>query len=342
MFDHTVPAAHRSPVIRLVHAAVAGVAAVAAIGAFAAMSQAADAAYPEKTIRIVVGAPAGGTSDLLARLLAEDLGKQLGQTVIVDNKPGAAGMLGAQDVLKSPRDGHTLLVAPSALVSEIPHALKLPIDPAKEFRPLVDLGRTGLLFVAAPGVTATTLKDAVAYVKANAGKTSYASYSAGTVSHTLGVIFNRQFGTDMTHAPYRGSPPALADLAGNHVQFMFDGPATSIPQIKGGKIKALATTAPTRLTALPDVPTFAELGAPELTETAWIGLWVTPDVPTAVQTTLREATIKIWAQPALRQKLLTLGFDMPPASTPEELIRALQIASDKQAATLRAIGFKPE
>lgn len=313
--------------------------------AFAAVALAphvAHAAFPDKTIRVVVGAPAGGTSDLLARLLAEDLGKQLGQTVIVDNKPGAAGMLGAQEVLKSPRDGHTLLVAPSALVSEIPHALKLPIDPAKEFKPLADLGRTGLLFVTAPGVAAASLKDAVAYIKANPGKTSYASYSAGTVSHTLGVVFNKQFGTDMTHAPYRGSPPALADLAGNHVQFMFDGPATSIPQIKGGKIKVLATTAPTRLSVLPDVPTFAELGAPELTETAWIGLWVTPDVPAAVQTTLRDATLKAWAQPALRQKLLALGFDMPPAATPEELTRALQVASDKQAATLRAIGFKPE
>lgn len=338
-FATTKPAPRRSRFRRFVLNALAG---VASVGTVLLATQAAHAAFPEKTIRVVVGAPPGGTSDLLARLLAEDLGKQLGQTVIVDNKPGAAGMLGAQEVLKSPRDGHTLLVAPSALVSEIPHALKLPIDPAKEFRPLADLGRTGLLFVTAPGVTASSLKDAVAWIKANPGKTSYASYSAGTVSHTLGVIFNRQFGTDMTHAPYRGSPPALADLAGNHVQFMFDGPATSIPQIKGGKIRVLATTAPTRLSVLPEVPTFAELGAPELTETAWIGLWVTPDVPAAVQTTLRDATLKAWAQPALRQKLLTLGFDMPPASTPEELIRALQIASDKQAATLKAIGFKPE
>lgn len=336
MFAPSKTAPHRPSVRRLILVALAGVA------VFGPSMRAAHAAFPEKALRIVVGAPAGGTSDLLARLLAEDLGKQLGQTVIVDNKPGAAGMLGAQEVLKSPRDGHTLLVAPSALVSEIPHALKLPIDPAKEFKPLADLGRTGLLFVAAPGVTAANLKDAVAYIKANPGKTSYASYSAGTVSHTLGVVFNKQFGTDMTHAPYRGSPPALADLAGNHVQFMFDGPATSIPQIKGGKIKVIATTAPTRLSVLPDVPTFAELGAPALTETAWIGLWVTPDVPAAAQTALRDATLKAWAQPALRQKLLALGFDMPPAATPEELTRALQVASDKQAATLRAIGFKPE
>ena len=270
----------------------------------------AQADWPARPVTVVVPSSPGGSTDAYGRILAQALTEQTKQSFVVENKPGASGAIGAAAVAQAAPDGHTLLVAPSALVSEIPHALKLPIDPAKEFKPLADLGRTGLLFVAAPGVTAANLKDAVAYIKANPGKTSYASYSAGTVSHTLGVVFNKQFGTDMTHAPYRGSPPALADLAGNHVQFMFDGPATSIPQIKGGKIKVIATTAPTRLSVLPDVPTFAELGAPALTETAWIGLWVTPDVPAAAQTALRDATLKAWAQPALRQKLLALGFDL--------------------------------
>ncbi|MDO8447905.1 MAG: tripartite tricarboxylate transporter substrate binding protein [Rhodoferax sp.] len=298
--------------------------------------------FPDKPMRIVVGAPAGGTADILGRVLAEGLSAQLGQPVIVDNKPGAAGILGLQELLKSPRDGHTLMIAVNGLVSEIPHVVKMPVDPLKELRPLAELGRTGLLMVGSPQLSATNVKEAIAYIKANPGKVSYASYSTGTMSHTIGLEFNKLAGTDMLHVGYKGSPPALTDVAGGHVAFMFDGPATSIPMIKGGKIKVFATTAPTRMKALPDVPTFAELGYKDLTEVVWMGLWVTPDVPAAAQTKLRDAVMKVLQLPATRERFAGLGLEPGSNATPDELIRGLRVAFDRQAAQLKAIGFKPE
>ncbi len=149
-------------------------------------------------------------------------------------------------------------------------------------------------------------------------------------------------GTDLLHVGYRGSPPALLDVMSGAVPLMFDGPATSIPLIKGGKLKAFATTAPQRLGALPEVPTFAELGYKDLTEVAWMGLWTPPDVPAAVQTRLREATLKVLQLPKLREQFASLGMDPATGAAPDEMLRGLKAASDKQAATLKSIGYKPE
>ncbi len=309
-----------------------------ALGTGAAPAQ----TFPDKPLRIVVGAPPGGTADVMARVIGEELTKGLGQTVVVDNKPGGAGMLGLQDLLKSPRDGHTMMLSVNGLVSEIPHAVKLPVDPIKELRPVIELARTGLLFVSNAALPVSSVKDAVAQIKANPGKVNYASYSPGTLSHTLGLEFNKLMGTDMTHVGYRGSPPALTDLVGGHVSYMFDGPATSIPMAKGGKIRILATTAPQRLAVLPDVPTFAELGYKELTETAWMGMFVTPDVPAAAQARLREALAQVMALPAVKQRFGAMGLDVVPSASADELQQSLLAASSRQAATLKAIGFKLE
>lgn len=316
--------------------------AAASLLAVGAVAPAQAQSYPDKPMKIVVGAPPGGTADVIARLLAEGLQTQLGQSVVVDNKPGGAGMIGLQELLKAPRDGHTFLVSVNGVISEIPHALKLPIDPAKELKPLVELARTGLLFVGNASVPAANVREVITHIKANPGKISYASYSPGTLSHTLGLEFNKATGTDMTHVGYRGSPPALNDLMGGHVAYMFDGPATSIPLIKTQKIKVFATTAPARLSMLPDVPTFEELGYKDLTETAWMGVFVTPDVPAQAQNTLREAVMKFMAQPAVRQRFASMGLDAVTSGTPEELARGLKAAPDRQAAALKAVGFKPE
>lgn len=298
--------------------------------------------FPDKPMKIVVGAPAGGSADVVARTLGEGMSQLLGQPVIVDNKPGAAGLIGTQELLKAPRDGHTLMIAVNGLVSEIPHVMKLPFDPMKELRPVAELARTGLVFVASPQLGVNDVKGAVAHIKANPGKISFASYSTGTVSHTLGLEFNKLMGTDMVHVGYRGSPPALVDVMGGTVSYMFDGPATSIPLVKGGKLKALATTAPQRMGALPDVPTFAELGHKELTEVVWMGLWTTPDVPAANQAKVREAVLKVLQNPKVREQFAGLGLDPGTGATPDELSRSLKAASDKQAGQLKAIGFKPE
>jgi len=266
----------------------------------------------------------------------------LGQPVIVDNKPGAAGLISTQELLKAPRDGHTLMIGVNGIVSEVPHVMKMPFDPLKELRPLVELARTGLVLVGNAQVPASDVKGVAAHVKANAGKISFASYSTGSMSHTLGLEFNKLMGTDMVHVGYRGSPPALADVMGGAVSYMFDGPATSIPLVKGGKLKAFATTAPKRLGLLPDVPTFAELGYPGLTEVVWMGLWTTPDVPAATQDRVRDAVMKVLQDPKVREQFAGLGLDVGSQATPDELSASLKAASEKQAMTLKAIGFQPQ
>jgi tripartite-type tricarboxylate transporter receptor subunit TctC len=321
---------------RAVLGALAGAALLAAAPASFAQ------AWPAKPVRIVIGAPPGGTADIVARLLADGLQKEWGQPVIVEPKPGAAGMIAMQDFLAQPADGYTLLVSVNALVTEIPHVIKVRFDPFKDVKPVADLARSGLVFVANGALPAKNVPELVAYAKANPGKLSYASYSAGTISHTMGLELNKAAGIDLNHVPYKGSPPALQDLAGGHVALMFDGPATSIPMIKGGKIKALAVSGAKRNPALPEVPTFAEQGYPMLDEVGWMGLWLKPDVPADVQARIRQATLKVMSQPAVQTRLAELGNDLGSGASPEDLAKSLRAASDKQGATLRALGVKPQ
>ena len=299
-------------------------------------------AFPSKPLRVIAAGPAGATADLVARLVTEPLAKELGQTAIVEPKPGAAGAIAVSDLMQSPHDGHTLLVAVSSLVSEVPHMVKLRMDMRKELQPVAELAAGGLVLVGHPGFPAKNLAELVAYVKANPGKVTVASYSPGSLSHVLGLVLNQAASIDLTHVGYKGSGPALADVMGNHVPLMFDGIGTSLPLIKGGKIKAFAVSTPKRSPVLPDVPTFTELGYPKLQALAWMGLWCTPDVPAAVQARVREATLKVLAQPAVRERLLELGFDVGPPRSVADLNAGLKADYDRVGAVLQSIGFKPE
>ena len=318
--------------------AIAGAVLLAAAPAAFAQAQ----AWPTKPVRILIGAPPGGTTDIVARLLADGLQKEWGQPVIVEAKPGAAGMIAMADFLGQPADGHTLLVAINALVTEIPHVIKVKFDPFQSIKPVADLARSGLVFVGNPSLPAKNVAEVVAYVKAHPGKVSYASYSLGTISHTMGLELNKAAGIDMTHVPYKGSPPALQDVMGGHVPLMFDGPATSIPMIKGGKLKAFAVSGPKRNPALPEVPTFAEQGFPMLEEVAWMGLWTKPDVPADVQAKIRQAALKVMAQPAVQARLAEFGNDAGSGASPEDLSKSLKRDYDKQGATLRGLGINPQ
>jgi len=295
-----------------------------------------------RPLRLVVAGPAGGSADLVARLVAEPLARELGRPVIVDPKPGAAGAIAVGELLQAPPDGNTLLVGVNSLVSEIPHIVKLRWDMGKVLRPVAELARGGLVLVAHPSLPASTVPELVAYAKAHPGKLSYASYSPGTMSHVLGVILNRAAGIDLLHVGYKGSTPALADVMGGHVPLMFDGVATSLPLVRGGKLKVLAVSTPQRLPQLPQVPTFHEIGYPQMDAVGWMGLWSAPGLPAAVQERVRAAALKVLGQAGLRAQLLETGFEAGQPRSVEALAQELRTDYERVGAVLKSVGFRPE
>lgn len=297
-----------------------------------------------RPIRLLVGAPAGGTADILARVIGDALSKSLGLPVIVDNKPGAGGAIVMDSLLVAPRDGLTYLVSVSSLVTELPYTFKPRYDPFKDLKPLVELGSGGLVLVSAVDLPPKNLKELIAYVKAHPGKTNFASYSTGTLSHVMGLQFNQLAGLDMNHVGYKGSPPALADVIGGQVQCMFDGLGTSIPMVRAGKLRAYAVSSASRSAALPDVPTLAEEGFASMTRAAWMGLYTLPGVPVPIQQRVREETLKALAQPATRARLepLALFTDLQNPRTPEQLEQSLRDDYEAMGSILRSVNYKPE
>lgn len=298
--------------------------------------------WPSKPVRIVVGGPSGGTADALARIVAEGLGASLGKPVIVEAKPGAAGAIAVNELLKPPHDGHTLLLIQGGIVTETPQAYPVTYKPFTDLKPLVQVSRQGLILLGNADLEAKTLKELVAQIKSRKGGMDYASYAAGMRGHTSGVQFARLAKVELKHIGYKGSPPALQDVMGGHVPLMFDGPATALPLIKSGKVKAFAVNFPTRITALPDVPTFTELGYPALNEVGWMGLWSTADVPLAVQSKVREWTLQHLQQAKVRQRIEAMGMEAGLPLTPDELSKDLRAGYERQGELLRSIQYKPE
>lgn len=299
--------------------------------------------WPARPVKILVPAPAGGTSDIVARAVAEAMRRNTGQAIVVDNKPGAAGAIAADAFLTAPRDGYTLLFAPSSLVTEVPYTIRPRYDPFQDLVPVAELASIGMVLVANANLPIQNLKEMVAWVKARPGKTSFASYSPGTISHVKGLQFNKAAGIDMQHVAYKGSPPALQDVVGGQVEFMVDGIATSAPHVKAGKLKALAVSSPQRSSALPDVPTFAELGYPELTQTIAMDIFATPQVPAGVFARVRAELLKALASPELLATFRANGLQVGPAAqTTEELRQVLRRDYERTGESLRAIDYKPQ
>lgn len=305
------------------------------------MAQAQEA-WPSKPIRLVVAGPAGGSADALARLLAEGLQKTLSKPVIVENKPGAAGALAISDLQSNGKDGHTLLVIQGGVVSEAPLAYKVHYNPFADLKPLAQISRTGLVLVANKDVPVSNLKQLVDYGKLQKDGLVFASYAAGLKGHTSGMLLGQLTHVQMRHVGYKGSPPALNDLMGGHVPLMFDGVTTSLPLIKAGKIKAIALNYPTRIAGLPDVPTFKELGYPQLAEAGWFAVWSRPDVAPAVQQKIREATLAYFKQPAVQNRVKDMGMEQGGGATSEELMADLKQAYQQQSALLKSINYQPE
>ncbi len=298
--------------------------------------------WPSKPLRLVVGAPAGGSADSLARLLAEGLQQDLGKTVIVESKPGAGGVLAVNDLMANGKDGHTLLVIQGGIVAETPLAYKVNYQPFKDLKPLAQISRTGLILVANKELPVSNLQQLISYTKTQKGGLDFASYATGMKGHTSGMLLGQLTNIQLKHVGYKGSPPALTDLMGGHIPLMFDGLTTSLPLIKAGKIKPIAVNYPTRIAELPDTPTFKELGYPQLAQAGWFGVWSRPDVPPAIQQKVREITLAHFRKAAVQKRVREMGMDEPTAATSEELMADLKQASQQQAALLKSINYKPE
>lgn len=299
--------------------------------------------WPQRPIKIIIAGVAGGVPDIMARAIGDVVTRNIGQSVVVEAKPGALGGIATDAFLAAPRDGYTFMMAVNSLVSEIPFTIKPKHDPFKDLVPLVEVVSSPLVLVANGTLPVSNLKDMAAYVKANPGKISFASYSPGTISHVLGLQLNKLDKLDMQHVGYKGAPPALQDVMGGQVQFMFDGLATSVPHIKGGKLKALAVTSTKRSPVLPDTPTVSEQEHPDLTAYAWIALWTTPGVPAAAQNKLRTEVIKAISEPAFKQKFAAFGLEVNPnPPTVEQMQQTLRKESQTVGDLLRSINYKPE
>ncbi len=264
--------------------------------------------YPDHPVTLVVPSAPGGTTDFTARLIADQLARALGQPVVVDNKPGGAGNIGNQAVARAKPDGHTLLVAYSGYQVGNPHLFaKAGWDPIKDFAPVAMLTRAPQVLVTRANLPANTLAELVSYAKANPGKLNYASSGNGSIQHIAGELFKQLTGTAITHIPYRGAGPAVQDLLGGQVDIFFTTPAAVVQQVKAGKLKALAVTSPTRLAALPQVPTAVEAGLKGFTLDSWFALYAPTGTPPAVVQQLNAEVEKILAQPDTRQKAEEAG-----------------------------------
>jgi tripartite-type tricarboxylate transporter receptor subunit TctC len=299
-------------------------------------------AWPAKPVRFIVPAPAGGAMDVMARMVGAQLTARLGQPVIVDPRPGAGGSIAVQAVIRADPDGHTLLFTGSSVLAEIPHVLAPPYNTLTDLRPVASLGRTYLLLVEHPAVPANSLKELIAYAKRSPGKLSYASYSAGTVAHYAGLMLNRREGLDLQHVPYRGSPPALVDVVSGQVPLMFDGIATSLQYIRAGRLKALGVSSPSRVALLPEVPTFAELGYPEIDFVNWIGVVASARVTPLLTAAINRELLAVAAAPGARERLLDLGFEPAGVATPEALAALLREDFERNARIVKAFDIRSE
>ena len=310
----------------------------ALLGVFGSACAQSAAPYPNKALKIVVGFAAGGGSDFIARLLAQKLTEKLGQTVIVENKPGAGGNLGADMALKAPADGYTLfLTAASYTVN--PALYKLSFDPIKDMTPIAQLARGPFIIAVNPQVKATTLKALVDQAKKEPGKLAFASAGNGSIVHMATEYFLDHVGADLLHIPYKGTAPALTDTIAGQTQLVFGTVASTLPFVKSGQLRALAVTTPQRLAALPNVPTVMEAGYPTFQVTNWHGLIGPKGMPADIVKKLNATINEALKAPGMDTHMASDGLT-PAGGTPEEFGALLKSEVERWGALVKAKGIK--
>lgn len=265
-------------------------------------------AWPAKPIKIVIGFAPGGTTDVMARVMAQSLTEALGQSVVVENKPGASGNLAAAEVIRAAPDGYTFMLAPTSVETANPFLFKQTILPSRDLTPVVGVGRSQMYLVVKPQITAKDAKEMVSMIKADPSKLSYASAGAGTPPHLAGELFNKVLGVQVAHIPYKGAAPALQDVMAGQADYVFD-PGISFPHVRAGKVRMLAVAGAKRSSFFPDVPTLSELGFKGAELDIWFGLWSPNGTPADINVRMGREIAKALALANTKNRYETLGAE---------------------------------
>ncbi|KQP04997.1 tripartite tricarboxylate transporter substrate binding protein [Pseudorhodoferax sp. Leaf265] len=295
-------------------------------------------AYPTKPITMIVPFSAGGTTDILARIVGQALSTELGQSVVIDNRAGAGGNIGGQLAARAPADGYTLFMG-TVGTHAINEALykKMPFNPIKDFAPLSRVANVPNLLVAHPSQPFKTVPELIAYAKANPGKVNFGSSGSGSSIHLSGELFKSMAKVDMVHIPYKGSAPAVNDLLGNQIAIMFDNMPSAIQHVRAGKLRPIAVTTAKRSPELPDVPTIAESGVPGYEATSWFGLFAVAGTPAPIVTQLNKALVKVLNNPDVKAKIVAQGGEVV-AETPEQFAAFIKAETAKWGKVVKESG----
>lgn len=313
-------------------------AALAAAGASAASAQ----TYPTKPVRLVVGFAPGGSTDVTARIVAQKLSEAWKQQVIVDNRSGAGGNIGAEAVAKAPPDGYTLLIATTGVMA-INHRLyrNLPFDAVRDFAPVTQIGALPLILIVHPSLPARSVKELIAIAKARPGQLSYASSGVGSATHMTTELFRMMAGVDIVHIPYKGSGQAMADLIGGQVGLAFDQITSSLPQVESGKLRALAVTSAKRFPSVPKLPSVAEAGIPGYESVSWNGISAPAGTPREIIGRIQSEVARTVQLPDIKERFFKDGIE-PVASTPEQFAAHIRSERTKWEKVVDAAGIKPQ
>ena len=313
---------------------------ICALAAISIHRPASAQSYPQKPVRIVVGVPAGGTTDVVARLVGQKLGEQLGQQVVIDNRGGAGGNIGAELVAKAPPDGYTLFLATIGTMSINPSLYsKMPFDTLRDFAAISQLTSMPQLLVVHPSVPVKSVKELIAYAKSRPGQLTFASGGGGTAIHLAGELFKTMAGVEMVHVAYKGGGPAMTELIGGQVSLMFDQILTSLPHVQSGRLRGLAVTTANRSPAAPQIPTIAEAALPGYAVTTWHGLLAPAGTPREIVNRLSGETARALQNPDIRDRFAAQGVD-PVSSTPEQFSAMMKSELEKWRKVIAASGTK--
>lgn len=307
--------------------------------ALAAGAPAAD--YPQRPIRLIVPFAPGGSNDIMARIVGQKFHESMGQQVVVDNRPGASGIIGTTLAAQAPPDGYTVLMMSLTLAVNPSLRRKLPYDTAKDLIPVALVASAPLMLVVNPSIPAKSVKELIAHGKANPGKLNFGSGGPGTTPHLAGEMFKTMAGLQMTHVPYKGGGPALTDLVAGQIQLMLENIPSTLPFVKSGRLRGLAVSGLQRSALIPDLPTLDEAGLKGYEIVGWNGLFVPAGTPKAIVARIHQETVKLLAQPDVKQRLATLGAEAV-GSSPAEFARFVKAEIAKWARVVKAAGLKPE